>query len=455
MYGLNTSLSIAAQALDAQSGAIAVTNNNIANVDTVGYTRQVVNLSAEALSQAGGGSTDNGVSFGGYTSVRDQVLSISVNSKTSDQGSLNTQSTALATLQTSFSGTTSGLGAALSTFFSNISSLSNAPTDGSARQAVLTAAAQVASAFTQASRALTSTQSNANATVSSTVSQINDLAKQIAALNAQLSSSPVSSNNGALQDQRDQLTTQLSTLTGVAQTQTEGQPTLSTSGGSVLVVGSRSYPLQVATGSDGLQHIIDSSGKDVTSVLDGGTLGGALTVRDSTTPGMLTALNTLAGQFTTAVNNAQAAGYDQTGSSGQPLFTNTAINAAGTMAVALTSTTAIAASSDSTSSGSSGNVDNLLAVQTNALPSGQTPTDTYASLVTTIGTAASTAKSSLAATTLSLTQLTSQQSAESGVSVDEETTNLIRYQQAYTAAAHVVSTVNDLFNVVMNMTGGS
>ena len=455
MYGLNTSLSIASEALNAQSGAIAVTNNNIANVDTVGYTRQEVNLSAEALSQAGNDSIDNGVSFGGYTSVRDQVLSIAVNNKTSDQSSLDTQSTALATLQTSFSGTTTGIGAALSNLFSNFSSLSNTPTDSSARQAVLSSATQVATAFTQASRALSSTQTNADATVTSTVAQINNLTGQIAALNAQISTSPVATQTGALQDQRDQLTNQLSTLTGVSQTQTEGQPTLTTSSGSALVVGSENYPLHVATGSDGLQHIIDAAGKDVTSIIDGGTLGGALTIRDTTVPGMVTALNTLAAQFTTSINNAQAAGYDQTGAAGQPLFTVSANNPAGTMAVALTSTTGIAASSDAASAGSSGNLTNLLAVQTSALPSGQTPTDAYAGFVSTIGTAASTASSSLTATKLSLAQLTTQQSAESGVSVDEETTNLIRYQQAYTAAAHVVSTVNDLFNVVMNMTGSN
>lgn len=452
MYGLNTSLSIASEALNAQSGAIAVTNNNIANIDTVGYTRQVVNLSAEALAQAGGGATDNGVSFGGYTSIRDQVLSISINNKTSDQSSLDTQSTALATLQTSFSGTTTGIGAALSIFFSKVSALSNSPTDSSARQAVLSSATQVASAFNQASRALAGTQADADATVSSTVSRINDLSSQIAALNAQLSTSPNPTQNGALEDQRDQLTSQLSTLTGVAQTRTEGQPTLSTSGGSVLVIGNKNYPLHVATGSDGM-HVIDATGNDVTRRIDGGTLGGALTTRDTIVPGMVTALNTLAAQFTTSINSAQAAGYDQTGAAGQPLFTTSASNAAGSMAVALTSISGIAASSDATGTGSSGNVTNLLAVQTNALASGQTPSDTYASLVTTVGTAAANASAGLTATKLSLAQLTSQQSAESGVSVDEETTNLIRYQQAYTAAAHVVSTINDLFSVVMNMVG--
>ncbi len=453
MYGLNTSLSIASEALNAESGAIAVTNNNIANTNTVGYTRQVVDLSAEALAQVGAGAVDGGVSFGGYTSIRDQVLSISINNKTADQSSLDAQSTALTALQTSFSGTTTGIGAALSTFFSNLSALSTSPADASARQAVLSSATQLASAFNQASSALTGAQSNADATVSSTVSQINDLAKQIAALNAQLSSQPSGQEGGSLQDQRDQLTNQLAALTGVSQTQTEGQPTLTTGNGSALVVGDQSYALHVGTGSDGLRHIFDATGNDITSSLSGGSVGGALTTRDTTLPAFQTQLNTLASQFASALNTAQAAGYDQTGAAGQPLFSVSAADPAASLAVALSNPSGIAASSDSASAGSSGNLSNLLAVQTTALPSGTTPSDAYTSLVSRVGSAASDASNSLTATNLSLSQLTSQHSSESGVSVDEETTNLIRYQQAYTAAANVVSTVNSLFTAVMNMVG--
>ena len=132
------------------------------------------------------------------------------------------------------------------------------------------------------------------------------------------------------------------------------------------------------------------------------------------------------------------------------MFSISGTNASAGIHVALSSPSGIAASSDG-SSGSSGNLTNLLAVQTNALPGGQTPTDTYASLTTSIGTAASNVSTSLTATKLSLQQLTSQQSATSGVSVDEESTNLIRYQQAYSAAANVISTINSLFTVVMNM----
>ena len=449
MISLTSSLSIASEGLEAQTGAIAITSNNITNVDTAGYSRQTVNLSADALANG----VDNGVSFNGYTSVRNDLLNLSINSKTSDSSSLDTQSTALTTVQTAFSGTTTGIGAALSTFFSSVSSLASNPTDAASRQAVLSSATQLANAFHGGASALSGAVSDADQQVSSTVTQINGLTSQIAALNAQITTATPSGDVGSLTDQRDALTTQLAQLTGISSTRTEGQPTLTTSNGSALVVGSQSYPLAVSTGADGLQHITDSSGNDLTTSLSGGTLGGALTIRDTAVPAMMTQLNTLATQFASAINTAQAAGYDATGATGGPMFTVPATAAAAGISLALTSTAGVAASSDATS-GSSGNLTNLLAVQTSTLPSGQTPTDTYASLVTGIGSAASDVATSLTATKLSLAGLTAQQGSISGVSVDEESANLIRFQQAYSASANVIATINTLFSSVMNMTSG-
>lgn len=463
MLGLNATLSLASQALQAQDGAVAVTSNNIANVNTPGYSRQVVNLSAAALAQ-NGTVVGAGVTFGGYTSVRDQLLNIQINAKTAQQASLTSQSSSLSDLNTAFSGTTTGIGAALSTFFSNVSALSTNPSDASGRQAALSSATQLANAFHQGASDLASAQTAAGSTIASTVSQINSLSTQIASLNSQLSTIQASGGEGgSLEDQRDQLTTQLSALTGVSVIQsnnqtgnqtTTGQPTLTTGNGIPLVIGDHALALQVSTSPSGLSHVLDANGNDITDTLTSGTLGGALTTQDITVPHLQTQLDTLATQFAAAINTAQAAGYDSTGAAGQAMFTVSGTHPAATIAVALTSASGIAASSDG-STGSSGNLTNLLAVQTSTLPSGTTPTDTYANLVSTIGSNASAISTSLSATSLSLQQLQTQQSSTSGVSTDEESANLIRYQQAYTAAAHVISTVNDLFSVVMNMGSGS
>ncbi len=455
MLGLNASLNTATQALAAQSSALAISNNNIANLNTPGYSRQIVNLSAEALIQ-GGTSQDNGVSFGGFTSVRDQVLQLGIQQKTSDASSLSSQSASLSQINNAFSGTESGLGAAISTFFSSFSALSATPTDAAARQAALSAAGQLTDAFHQAASVFSTAQGNADSTVASTVAQINQLTKQIADLNGQLSTVQGSGHDGgSTQDQRDQLTTQLAGLVGVSSIQTDQNPTLTLSNGSPLAINDAAFTLQVSRGTDGQMHILDNQGKDITSTLTGGTLGGALTLRDQTVPQFSDTLNQFASQFASAMNTAQASGYDQTGAGGQPLFSlgSNGIGAAASISVALSSGSSLALSSDG-AGGSSGNVSNILAVQTQALPSGQSPTDTYAALVQKVGTAGSTANSELTATNAALTQLTTQRDATSGVSVDEETTNVLRYQQAYTAAAKVISTLDSLFSVVMNMGSG-
>ena len=452
MLGLNSLLSMASQSLNAETGAMAITNNNIANVNTPGYSRQLVNLSSEALAGSGT-SQDNGVTFAGFTSVRDELLQIGINQATSQSGSLNAQSASWAQIETGFSNTSSDVSSALSSFFSGLSALSTSPGDSASRQSALSSAAQVVNAFHQAASTLTSAQTGADASISGTVQGINQLTAQIANLDGQLSSLQQSGQDGgSIQDQRDQLTTQLAQLVGVSSTSTGTTPTLTTANGTPLVVGNKAYALQTTTGTDGEAAVVDANGQDITASITGGSLGGAITIRDGSVPQILDALDQLATQFASAVNTAQTQGYDQNGSPGQAMFglpTDGSSAAAG-ISLALSSGTAIAASSDGTA-GSSGNLTNLLAVQTSALPSGQTPTDTYAHLVQTIGSSSATVTNDLTATSAALAQLTTQQASTSGVSVDEETTNLLRYQQAYQAAAQVINTVNTIYSTLMNM----
>jgi flagellar hook-associated protein 1 FlgK len=399
---------------------------------------------------------DEGVTYNGYISVRDAVLNLAINAKTSDNSSLTAQSAALTQVNTAFSGTTSGIGASISTVFSDLSALSTDPSDPSARQAVLTDANELVGAFHQGAAALSSAAGSADQQVTSTVAQINQLTQQIASLNGQLAAVTGEQDGGTLEDQRDSLTTQLAQLVGISSTQTETTPSLTTTNGSPLVVGAAAYALQVTTAPDGTAHVLDAQGNDITNDLTGGTLGGAITVRDSTLPGLSQQLDALASQFATAMNDAQASGFDANGIAGTAMFSlpTDGSSAAAGIGVALTSGSGIAVSSDG-SGNSSGNLQALLAVQTGDLPSGATPSDSYANLVDDIGSAGSQVSTDLTATTASLQQLTTQQSSESGVSIDEETTNLIRYQQAYTAAAKVISTLTDLYTVLMNMTTGA
>jgi flagellar hook-associated protein 1 FlgK len=210
--------------------------------------------------------------------------------------------------------------------------------------------------------------------------------------------------------------------------------------------------LHTTLSSTGMQQVMDQNGDNITASVTGGDLGGSIQTRDQTITGLLTSLNTLANQFGTAFNAAQAKGFDQNGKAGGNFFTvpSTIAGSAASISVAITNPTAIAASSDGTA-GSNGNLANLSAVQTAALPAGQTPADAYAGLVFQVGSLTANATAESSATTASLLQLNDQLSSVSGVSIDEESTNLITYQTAYQAAARVVTTIQAMFAVTLAM----
>jgi flagellar hook-associated protein 1 FlgK len=288
------------------------------------------------------------------------------------------------------------------------------------------------------------------------VGQINQLSQQIAALNPQLAQlKATGQDGGTIQDQQDQLVLQLSALTSVSVIQGSEGETVTTGNGTPLVVGSQSYALKAATTpttTAGMVQVLDQNGDNITSSLTGGDLGGTVQTRDTTIPGILTNLDTLANEFGKAMNAAQATGFDQSGNAGTNFYTvsSTVAGSAGTIKMAITDPALIASSSDGTS-GSNGNLVNLSAVQTAKLASGQTPGNAYSSLVYQVGSLTSNAKAESSATTASLLQLNDQLSSVSGVSIDEESTNLITYQQAYEAAARVVTTLQAMFQVTMSM----
>jgi len=453
MGSLSSSLWIATGALDVDQGAIDVTTNNIANQNTPGYSREVVDLSEGSPVEVGQLTYGTGVNLDQVQSVRDQVLTLQIAEQTTQQSGAQTQLNSLQQVQALFSSSSQGIGADLSSFFNSISQLSTNPTDLSQRSAVITDAQNLATDFNQAATTLTQNQASLNQSVSSTVDQINSLTQQIAQINAQVGQlQQLGKDPGALEDQENQLINQLSQLTNVSETQTQEGLTLTTGNGTALVVGNQSYALQVQTGTDGMQDVF-ANGQDITSTIQGGTLGGTIQVRDQDIPGLMNQLNTLASQFADAINSAQEQGYDLNGNPGQALFSYNAAGAASSLALTTTNPDAIAASSDGTA-GSNGNIANLMAVETNPLPSGESPTDSYASIVAQSGNLASEAQATVTATTTSLNQLNDQLGSISGVSINEETANLLNYQNAFAAAARVVSTVDSLTTDVLNMGAG-
>jgi len=453
MPGLNTSLSIAVQALQAEQGALSVTTNNIANVNTPGYSRQVAVLNEAPTFQESGVTFGNGVTLQQFQSVRDELLQLRLYEQTQQQGNSQTQFNSLSQIEGIFADPTQGVGGALSAFFNTLSQLSTNPTDANARQAVLTSANNLANSFHQAVSSLNSIGTGLDQSVPQTVDQINRLTSQIATLNGQVAQMQgLGKDPGSTQAQRDELIRQLSGLVNISVTQSDTGLTLTTANGVPLVVANQSYSLLANANNSVLEHVYSAQGQDITSQITGGQLGGTIQIRDQVLPQLFTQLNTLASQFATSFNTQQTAGFDASGNQGQNFFTPlpSTTDAAANFGVAITDPKLVAASSDG-SAGSNGNLEQLIALQNQQLPSGASPMDMYSNLVLQVGNLGANAKANVTANDLSVQQLTDQRSSVSGVSLDEETTNMIRYQRAYEAGARVVTTVDSMLQTLMNM----
>ncbi|MFZ0954993.1 MAG: flagellar hook-associated protein FlgK [Candidatus Sulfotelmatobacter sp.] len=454
MSSLNASLAIALSALDAEQGALAATTNNVANVNTPGYSREVPVLSTNDPVVIGSQTYGSGVNLQSIESIRDPILESRIQQETQTQGQLNALVSALQQTQVNFTSGTGDIGTAISNFFDSVNQLSTSPTDLSARQGVITAADNLATAFNVTANNLTAQRTSLDQSVVQTVGQVNQLSQQIAKLNGQISNlENAGESAGTFVDQRTQLIDQLSGLVNVSVIPTDNTLTLTTANGSVLVAGQQSYQLETQNSVSGVQHIY-AQNVDITNSITSGQLGGLLNARDEQIPALQTQLDTLASSLANAVNGVQAAGFDLNGNAGTNLFNPPPAGGAGaaaSLSVAITDPSLIAASSDGTA-GSNGNAESLYALSSASIIAGQTPTNYYSGIVFNVGNATANATAEQNASSQVLQQLNDQRSTLSGVSLDEEAANMVQYQQAYSASAQVVTTINDMMYTVINMT---
>ena len=453
MSSLNASLATALSGLIAEQGALAATTNNVANVNTPGYSRQQAILVSSDPVVVDPLTLGAGVTLKSVEGIRDPILESQIQQQTQGQGQFSALASALQQAQVNFTTTTSDIGSAISGFFNNVNQLSANPSDLSARQGLLTAAVNLATSFNSTANNLTQQRNNLDLNVVQAVGQINQFSQQIARLNGLVGNlQNVGENAGTFIDQRTQLIDQLSALTDVSVIPSDNTLTLTTANGVPLVTGQQSFQLQTQTNFAGL-HDVYSQGSNITGTITSGQLGGTLQARDQQIPAIQTQLDTLAAGIADAVNTVQAGGFDLNGVAGTNLFTPppvSGVGAAANLSVALSDPALIAASSDGTA-GSNGNAEVLYALRNQAVISSQSPTDYHSGIVFNVGNDAANANAEQNASALVLQQLNDQRASISGVSLDQEAANLVRYQQAYSASAQVISAINSMMQTVINM----
>lgn len=445
MGTLTSLLQVTTRALAADQAALSTTAENISNQNTEGYTRRSVAFTNGDTVSLRDMTASTGVSAA-VTAQRDTVLQRSLLHATEAASSSSTRLSALNSLQSLFAINSSGddaagINAALSNFFSSANTLATTPTSTTARHTLFASAQTLATTLNQAAAQLSAQTSALNQTVSSSVDAVNGLLASVASLNGQIASAGPGMDTSRLQDQRDLALSHLAKLVDVnSVASSNGSVNLVLSDGTSLVSGSQVSALHTAM-VNGSARVISGT-TDVTGIIHGGSIGGAVQARDTDIPAVRTQLDALANAIVTQVNAQNAAGLDASGTPGGPIFAG---SSAATITLAISSGDAVATNADG------GNAAAMAELATGPIVNGSAPSTAFASLVAALGQTVADAGATSATDQAVLTQTTTQVAAVSSVSLDTEAANLTQYQRSYEAAAKILSIVNTLMAQAINL----
>lgn len=313
-----------------QQLALEVTGNNIANVETEGYSRQDVILESNTPRSISQGQLGTGVRVSGIERVFDQFLFQQILSEGDLTGNFNVREDVYEQLEVLFNENQGrSLNSELSELFAAFQDLSSNPTGLPERAEVVGRAQSLAAVFNNLGDGLFKIQRNIDAIVSDEVSQINSLTSEIAKLNqAIFANSPGQFSANDLKDQRDKLIKELSEKIDITLVkESDGQLSLTLGNGTPLVLKDLSF--QLSTGLNGNNKsfldvfISNNAGgtSNVTSAIQGGELKGYLDMRDLEVPAVKQKLDRLAAGFVQEFNRVHQQGFGVDGSTGVNFFT--------------------------------------------------------------------------------------------------------------------------------------
>jgi len=428
--GLQTSL----RGLLAQQQALDVAAHNVANANTVGYTRQEATLGAANPLHLTAGATQNGagaflgqgVDVTAYRRVRDSFLDLQVRAQNMALGDATTSAEALDNVQSAIGEpSTTGINALLGKFYTAWSDLANHPESDSSKQAVNAAAKTLADAFGSLAGQLQSAATDAStefANLTGASGPIKAAATSLAQLNKAITTAVQAGQSpNDLLDRRDQILDDLSQYGQV----------------SVTSLGDGSVKVML-----GNQSVVDGSTVDWQTppaagfAPGGGQLGALKTLSTTTIPAYIASLDAVAKTIHDDVNAAY----------GSAFFS-------GTTAATLSTGILAAASITAGSGGSPATGSNDLATAVAALRDSSSATAEYGALVRQVG-----ADAAGAANAQSVAQAASDAAEDrrqnvSGVSLDEEMANMLRFQRGYQASARAMSTIDDMLDTLINRAG--
>lgn len=461
-------LNIGTTALLTSQGALSTTSHNISNVNTDGYSRQRAELATRLPTNTGGNYFGSGVQVSSIERIMDQFLVDQVRTYTSQESQSNTYLTFAQQTDDLLGSSTLGLNTGLEEFFNAVHEVANDPTSIAAREVMISQGEVLANRFNVLDQQIQKFDDQVDGTIAGGVADINVITQGIADLNKAIVTNTSASGGqpNDLLDQRDQLLNDLSKYVSISTVaEDNGSLNVFIGNGQAIVTGVGAIKLSVIpdNSTSPARNKVGYGGAaiDISAQLTGGSIGGAFQVRNEIIDPARSELSDLAFSLVDSFNTQNLAGVDldgTTASSPSHLFFGdlsavTPGEYAGAISVVMTDARKIAASSTTGSAvGNNENILKLADLQTSkTMASGtQTFADSYGVLVAQVATKSHQADIGRQTQEGLLNQVKLRADSVSGVNLDEEAANLIKYQQAYQAASQIITVSNTVFNSLIN-----
>lgn len=455
----------------ASKAMIATTGHNIANSNTEGYSRQRVQTEAsDPHASFAHGMVGTGTQVSRIERVNDEYIEKQIRNGARDMANFEEKDMVLKQAEDIFNEMNGdGLNRLVARFYNEFRKLGNEPENEAIRQSVREATNAMANDFRRIRNEVVELSRHIDARLDGYAGEVNATAGEIRDLNlrinaAELSGAPAND----LQDKRDQALKKLATYMDVNTHQdNHGNYTVDIRGVGPLVVNTEAEKLSTVRSPEDangkIENALDikSSGSAqavITHQIKGGKLGALLEVRDQTLSTVLDRLDELAFTITTSINDIHRMGYTRDGATGINYFKPLEGKERASEYIGLSDAISANANNIATALQSGSPGDNRIAIAISSLQhqpllnDGKTTVDEwYNSIVSDIGVTAARAKANISQQRDIMTNLQKTRDQVSGVSLDEETANLMQFQHTYDASAKVIQIADEMLKTVLDL----
>ncbi len=461
MSGLLDTLSLGSRSMQTHQKGVAVAGHNLANVNNTAYARQRLQLTTATPVDSPFGPLGHGVDGSAVVQLRNSILDARISVETSARGSLEAQQEALQLTESNFgqaiSGSAGGGGIAgqLTSLFNAFQSASLSPASAAERSTLISRATELAAQFQQADRRLGEVSGALDRGLQQDTDTANRLLGEIAQLNRQIDRSETSGASDAndLRDLRQGKLESLAQLVKVdVATDENGGMEVSVAGVTMVSGGEVADRLETFESADG-RLLVRAQADGGELSLTGGRIQGTMAARDGAVAQLRDQINASAAQLIAEVNALHGAGFDLAGNTGADFFTGTGASDIAVNGDLRADPAKLQLSGQAGATGDGAVALRLaqLADRPLAALDGQTLAGHFGRTVSDLGTALANVEDSLADQRLVDEMLGSQRQSISGVSLDEEMADLMKYQKAYAASAKLIATIDEMLDDVINL----